>query len=163
MSKSILIANPAVTELAPEPISRDWVLSGTPQGSSRVLAESRDSLLKLVVWECTPGRFEWHYAKDEIVFVLSGEAVIRDQQGERRFAAGDVVYFPAGSSCTWLVKDHIRKVAILRETLWRPFGVAIAAWAKALRLARVAFHRIRTGAPLRNQRGGAAAGKNAAA
>lgn len=134
MSRPILIADPNVT-LDPEPISRDWVLSGTPEGASKVLARSGDSMMALVVWECTAGRFEWHYTRDEVVFVLSGEAFISGDGGkERRFAAGDVVFFPAGSVCTWLVKERIRKVAILRETLWGPLGVAIRVWNRVKRM-----------------------------
>lgn len=129
----ILIANPNIV-LDPEPISRDWVLSGTPEGSSKVLARSGDSLLALVVWECTAGSFEWHYTRDEVVFVVSGEAYITDGGKERRFGAGDVVFFPAGSVCTWRVTERIRKVAILRETLWGPLGVALALWNRVKRM-----------------------------
>jgi hypothetical protein len=27
-----------------------------------------------MAWSCTPGRFEWHYAVDETVHIISGEA-----------------------------------------------------------------------------------------
>jgi len=135
MSKSILIADPTVVKLEPEPISRDWVLSGAPEGSSKVLARSSDWLLTLVVWECTPGRFEWHYKKDEIVFVLSGAVTITTDRGEQRsFGAGDVVFFPAGSMCTWEVTERIRKVAVLRDTLWTPVGMCIAVCSRVMRM-----------------------------
>ncbi|HTS77981.1 MAG TPA: cupin domain-containing protein [Bryobacteraceae bacterium] len=150
MSNSILIADPVTVDLAPEPITREWVLSGKPEGSSRVLARSRDSTLTLVVWECTPGRFEWHYSKDEIVFVLSGEAIIVGAHGdERRFGTGDVVFFPAGSVCTWLVKERIRKVAVLKESLWRPLGMCVSMTARFRGLARAAVQKLRkSAAPL---------------
>ncbi len=41
---------------------------------------------------------------------------------ERRFGAGDVGYFPAGFSCTWRVPQSFKKVAVIRETMWRPLG-----------------------------------------
>jgi uncharacterized protein len=135
MPKSILIADPAATRLEAEPVSRDWILSGAPEGASKVLARSSDWMLTLVVWECTAGRFEWHYKKDEILFVVSGEAIITTAQAkEFRMGPGDVVFFPAGTSCTWLIKDRIRKVAVLRETLWKPVGICITL---ASRLARM--------------------------
>jgi hypothetical protein len=66
--------------------------------------------------------------------VVSGEAIMTNETGEeRRFGAGDIGFFPAGTSCTWLVPDHIRKVAVLKETMWRPLGFGLKVWNKLLR------------------------------
>lgn len=139
MSNSILLADPVAVDLQPEPIPHDWILSGEPEASAKMLARSDDWMSTIVVWECTPGRFNWHYNKDEILVVLSGDATITNDKGEeRRFQAGDVVFFPAGVSCTWVVKNRIRKVAILRETLWRPLGMGLKAWSKVLRMVGLA-------------------------
>jgi uncharacterized cupin superfamily protein len=127
MPDPILFTNPSNIKLEPEPISRDWVRDGSPTGSSRILSKSRDGLTTLVVWECTAGIFEWRYTRDETLVVLSGEASIVESQGRaRRFGPGDVVFFPAGSRCTWIVEDRIRKVAILKEPLWQPLGLFLA-------------------------------------
>lgn len=134
MSNSILIADPRNTDLDPEPVSRDWVLGGTPEGSSKVLAKSRDWLMTVVVWECTPGIFEWHYKKDEVLIVLSGSATISTDGDERRFGPGDVVFFPAGTICTWQVIEPLRKVAVLRESLWTPVGMCIAVCSRVMRM-----------------------------
>lgn len=68
--------------------------------------------------------------------VVSGEAIMIDEKGEeRRLGAGDVGFFPAGTSCTWWVPNHIRKVAVVKESIWRPLGFGLKLWNKFLRAA----------------------------
>ena len=50
-------------------------------------------------------------------------------------AAGDVVFFPAGTSCSFRVDDHFRKVAVLRETMTRHEGYILKVWKKLVRIA----------------------------
>jgi len=136
MSKAIVTATPATVELDPnlEPFPADWVLSGTPVARSKTLARSHDLTSHIVVWECNAGNFHWHYSYDEVIIVVSGEAFLLTGKGERRFGPGDIGFFPAGTSSTWRVPDHIRKVAVLRETMWFPFGLALKGWNKLLRI-----------------------------
>ena len=42
LSESILMATAAAVELEPEQIPRDWILSGSPQASSKTLTRSGD-------------------------------------------------------------------------------------------------------------------------
>ena len=87
-----------------------------------------------MVWECTAGRFNWHYSEDETVVVLSGEVFItEDKAGERRLGQGDVGFFPAGSSCIWRIDDHVRKIAVLRKDMPPLLGFGVRLWNKALR------------------------------
>lgn len=141
-SKFIFQANPAAIDLSavkPEPIPQLWILDGKPESRSANLVRSLDWTSNLVLWECTAGIFEWHYAKDEHIFIISGEAFMTNGSGgERRFGPGDLGFFPAGTSCTWRVPVGVRKVAVLRETMWRPFGFILKAWNKALRLTGMA-------------------------
>jgi uncharacterized protein len=141
MSKSIVIATPATIELEPisVPISPDWVSSGTPVSWSKNLARSHDWTSNIVVWECNAGTFKWHYSQDEVIFVVSGEAfMLNEMGGERRFGPGDLGFFPAGTSATWRVPKGIRKVAVLRETMWRPLGLGLKVWNKLLRMSGLA-------------------------
>jgi hypothetical protein len=95
---------------------------------------SRDWSSTVVVWDCTPGSFRWRYSKDETVHFLSGEAFMMDDRGkEHRFGAGDIAFFPAGTACSWRVTEHIRKVAVVRETMWRPLGFVLKVSKKILR------------------------------
>jgi uncharacterized cupin superfamily protein len=133
--RSIVMATPADVELGPEPIPQEWILSGTPVARSKNLVRSRDWASTVVVWDCTAGSFRWHYSQDETILIISGEAFLLLENGEeRRFGPGEVGFFPAGTTCTWRVAENIRKVAVLRESMWRPLGVCLKAWKKLLRI-----------------------------
>jgi uncharacterized protein len=136
--RSIVIATPATEDLSPEPIPSEWILSGAPVARSKILTRSRDGSSSVVVWDCTAGSFRWHYTQDETVLFLSGEAFLILETGEeRRFGPGDLGFVPAGTTLIWKVADHVRKVAILRETMWRPLGFCLKAMKKLFRV--VAF------------------------
>jgi uncharacterized protein len=138
MSNAVLIVTPDNVELEPGKIPIDWILKGSPSTCSKILTRSHDWLENMVVWECTAGTFHWHYNQDEAVMVLSGEAIMTTEKGEqRRFGAGDFGFFPAGTSCTWCVPDHFRKVAVLKESVGRPFGFSLKVCNKLLRMAGV--------------------------
>jgi uncharacterized protein len=135
MFKSIVIEASASADLEPSSISPDWILAGTPEARYKVLARSHDRTSWVVVWECTAGRFNWHYGEDETVVVISGEVFITNKKGEeRRLGPGDMGFFPAGSSCTWRVNDRVKKVAVLRQNLPSPLGIGVRAWHKLLQI-----------------------------
>ena len=137
MSKSIVLASAAtMVDLEPAPISRDCILSGTPEARSKLLAKSYDGTSYVVVWECSAGRFMWHYIEDETVTITSGEVFITAKKGrECRLSQGDMGFFPAGTSCEWRVNDRVRKVAVLRKSLGRPLGLGVRSWYKVLTIA----------------------------
>jgi uncharacterized cupin superfamily protein len=133
------MATPANVELNPEPIPQEWILSGEPVARGKNLVRSRDWTSTVVVWDCTAGSFRWHYSQDEAILVISGEAFLMLENGtERRFGPGDVGFFPAGTTCTWRVAEYIRKVAVLRESMWQPLGFCLKIWKKFLRVVGLA-------------------------
>ena len=135
MDQSIVIAATNATDLEPAPIVPSWILSGKPEARNKVMAKSKDGTTYIMVWECTPGRFNWHYSEDETVVLVSGEVFIANGNGtERRLDAGDMAFFPAGSSATWRITDRVRKVAVLRHTLPYPLGFGLRAWSKLMRM-----------------------------
>jgi uncharacterized protein len=137
--ESVVIITPAAVELEPEPFPPGWVVSGTPAARCKKVVRSHDRTSHIVVWDCTPGSFKWHYSMDEAIVVISGEAfMINDKGEERRFGAGDLGFFPAGTSCTWRITEHLRKVGVLRESMWRPLGLGVKAWHKILRMVGLA-------------------------
>jgi len=137
MSKTIVLASAAtIADLEPAPISPDWILSGTPEARAKTLAKSRDGTSYIMVWECSAGRFMWHYTDDETVTITFGEVFITNEKGkECRLGQGDMGYFPAGSSCEWRVNDRVRKVAVLRKNIGLPLGLGVRSWYKALTIA----------------------------
>ena len=138
VSQSVVMVNAASVDLTPLTIPPEWVLSGSPQAWNKEVARSHDRISQIVVWECTEGHFKWYYSKDESVIVVSGEAfLVNDNGQELRFGPGDVGFFPAGTTCTWRVPGRFRKVAVIREPMWRSLGFAVKAWNRLLSIAGV--------------------------
>src|ERR1022692_2908530 len=134
-----LIVTAASVELEPAPIPPDWVVSGSPVARCKKMVRSHDRTSHIVVWDCTPGSFKWHYGMDETIVIISGEAFMVNEKGEeRRFGPGDMGFFPAGTSCTWRITEHLRKVGVLRESMGRPLGLCLKAWHKLLRIVGLA-------------------------
>jgi hypothetical protein len=112
-------------QLAPSPINKDWILEGAPAARSAMLSRSGDQTACTIIWDCTAGKFRWFYDFDETVHVLEGSVVIDDGRGPRRLGAGDIVFFPAGSSAVWVVETYVRKLAFCRRILPAPIGTAV--------------------------------------
>jgi uncharacterized cupin superfamily protein len=131
VSGPVVFAVPADVELSPAPIPPDWIIEGTPQARSKRLATSADGTARVMAWSCTAGRFNWHYAVDEAIHIISGEVIVTDDNGKsRRLGPGDMVFFPAGSHSIWHVPNEVRKFAVCRHSMPRPLGLALRAWNK---------------------------------
>jgi hypothetical protein len=62
------------------------------------------------IWSKEVSTFPWTYDQSESCYILDGEAVVTPDGGEPvTISAGDYVVFPAGMSCTWDIKEDIRK------------------------------------------------------
>jgi uncharacterized protein len=62
-------------------------------------------------WECEPSTFDWSYDANETAYVLDGEVTVTCPDGQKvDLGPGDLVRFPQGLSCTWEVKQKIRKI-----------------------------------------------------
>src|SRR5437870_2936382 len=134
MYQSIVSSTLTDVELEPGSIPSGWLLSGQPGTRSKVLGKSRDRLAYIMLWECGAVSYKWHYSKDEAYIVLSGEGFMTDEKGvERRVGPGDVAFFPARTNATWSHPDHFRKLAVLKEPIWRPLGFGFKVWNKLLR------------------------------
>jgi len=130
-----VFAAPAEVELAPDPIPAHWIIEGTPQARAKRLAQSADGTSMIMAWSCTAGRFNWHYAADEMLHVISGEVFVTDENGAvRRLGPGDMTFFPAGSRSTWHVPHDVRKLAMCRHAMPRPFGLLLRACNRAIDL-----------------------------
>jgi len=53
------------------------------------------------VYEIPPGKsaypYHYHLKNEETFYILSGEGILKTPGGERRVAAGELLFFPAGS------------------------------------------------------------------
>jgi hypothetical protein len=87
-------------------------------------------------WQCTRGRFVWHYIVDEIVYIIEGDARIKDLATglSTHITAGTSVLFQRGSSAEWTVDRHIRKIAINHVPLSPKAVLLRSAWRRLKRL-----------------------------
>ena len=102
-------------EFAAAPIPAGQVIDGDPIARSCDLHQSRQAGVSMNLWDCTAGRFYWHYASDELVEILEGEVRVSDPDGTQRvLRPGDTAHFPAGTSFVWEVPEYVKKLAIHR-------------------------------------------------
>ena len=134
---SILLSNTKV-ELKSAPINPAWIVEGMPTARNAELSRSRDGTACTLIWDCTPGKFMWHYDTEETIHILEGSIVLDDGNAPaRRLGSGDVVFFPAGAKVHWTVEEHVRKLAFFRRPLPKPLEVVV----RGLRQARHAVKR----------------------
>jgi uncharacterized protein len=135
--------------LGSAPIHKNWILDGEPIARNSPIFKSRDGTAYTMIWDCTAGSFDWYYDRDETFQVLEGSAVLATRTETREIVPGTVVFLPAGSHARWRVDNYIRKVAFVRQTIPRPFGLALKVWERAARHIEALQHRVKSAARLR--------------
>lgn len=94
-----------VAEPLGEPIS---------QVAVRSFVSERCATSRTGVWECSPGRWRRQIAQAEFCVFLDGDALFEPDDGEpMEIAAGEAVYFPAGSFGVWTIRKAARKAYII--------------------------------------------------
>lgn len=127
-----IICGTTAVELRPAPINPDWVRAGSPVARNALLSSSRDRASCTVVWDCTPGEFEWRYDSDETIHILEGSVVLDDGCAPpRRLGPGDVVLFPQGAVVHWRIETRLRKLAFFHRPLPAPIALVSRAIGKA--------------------------------
>ena len=114
---------PQPDDFEPAPIRPEWVIAGQPQARAVELVRSPDGTCTSAQWECTAGTFHWYFWIEETVHILDGEVLVRDASGRHALLrAGDVAVMPANTWMVWHVERYVRKLAICRFPVPRPFG-----------------------------------------
>ena len=105
------------------PINPAWILEGKPVARMEFLSGSADGMANTYFWDCTAGRFDWHYAFDETLHILEGSVSLKFVDGTtRRLGPGDIVFFPVGATAEWTVDRYVRKLAFCRTALPAPLA-----------------------------------------
>ncbi|CAM0904493.1 unnamed protein product [Alopecurus aequalis] len=62
-------------------------------------------------WGCEQSKFPWTYSAKETCYLLQGKVKVYPdgEEGFVEIAAGDLVVFPKGMSCTWDVAEAVDK------------------------------------------------------
>lgn len=108
-------------EFVDAPIPAAHVLDGNPVARSCDLHSSREGGLSMNLWDCTAGRFRWHYGSDELVEILEGEVRVTEADGQQHvLRPGDTAHFPAGTSFIWEVPEYVKKLAFHRAAMTIP-------------------------------------------
>lgn len=63
------------------------------------------------IWTHPEAVFDYTYDENEHCLFLEGEVVVTSQDGQQsvRIVAGDLITFPKGLSCTWDIKQAVKK------------------------------------------------------
>lgn len=62
------------------------------------------------VWEKEVSTFPWTYDSRETCYFLEGDVIVTPAGGDPvSMGKGDLVTFPAGMSCTWEIRQPVRK------------------------------------------------------
>jgi uncharacterized protein len=128
MSSSLIETAKLTVDLTPQPIEPSWIIEGHPEARSCVLSQSADGLASTIVWECSEGRFNWHYDFDETILILEGSIVLEsDSMTATRYVAGDVIFFRDGAHARWHVEGRVKKLAFCRKTqpVWLGFALRV--------------------------------------
>ena len=126
-SKEPTLARSVATydDFSPKPINPAWIIEGTPEARSRPLSLAEDGTIRAELWDCSAGRFDWHYARDELIHVLEGGAELTSSRGSvTRIGPGDIVYFSPGQSVRWHVPEYVKKVALYTAHVSLPRRIA---------------------------------------
>ena len=114
---------PRPDDFTPAPIRREWVIAGRPQARAVELVGSPDGTCTSAQWDCTAGTFHWYFWVEETIHILDGEVLVRDAEGRYTLLrSGDVAVMPANTWMVWHVERYVRKLAICRYPVPRPFG-----------------------------------------
>jgi uncharacterized protein len=118
---SLIETTRIAVDLHPAPIDPSWVIDGNPQARARQLYKSLDRQVWTVVWECTEGRFNWHYGCDETILILEGSIVLEsDSLPPTRYGVGDSILFRRGAHVRWHVEGYVKKLAVCHRVLPSP-------------------------------------------
>jgi uncharacterized cupin superfamily protein len=135
MSRALIETANLVVNLTPRPIEPSWIIEGNPVAQWSVLSKSADGLASTMVWQCTEGKFNWHYDFDETILILEGSIVLEnDMMNPTRYGPGDVIFFKDGAHARWHVEGHVRKLAFCRTTQPMLLGFALRAINKLKRI-----------------------------
>ena len=69
-----------------------------------------DDIFNWPIWTKEISEFPWTYSSDETCYFLEGDVVVTPDGGDPvEMQKGDLVTFPEGMSCTWKIRQDVKK------------------------------------------------------
>src|SRR5690606_8764956 len=156
MTDSSFALRIADADLAPEPLTPEQIVSGTPEVTGRVVWESADGRRIRGIWQITPGVVTDTEA-DEMFVVISGSATVGVEGGPTlRVGPGDMAVLRERDQTTWTVHETDRKLYALTRPERSRRARRAGRWAPGspARVPRAATRRRRPGVPAGRGGGG---------
>ncbi len=131
MEYPFIVVSKTDVALSPSPIEPSWIHEGNPMASNAILSTSADGTASTIVWQCTEGKFEWHYDVDETIYFLEGSVVIEaDGMPPTRLGPGDVIFFKKGAVARWHIVSPDSQACVLPRTVPGFVGLGIKVFGK---------------------------------
>ncbi len=107
--------HPVTGQLEPDPLDPSQIVSGNPETSDLILAESEDGTEVAGLWRCTPG-VSTDTEVEESFLVITGKATIEFEDGSSiEVGPGDTHRFNGGEKTTWTVEETLLKAFWLQS------------------------------------------------
>jgi uncharacterized protein len=114
--KKIILFDPDSVPVEISSPSADRVLAGMPTFKSQNFYTSETENKFCGIWEAGKGKWAVAYDEWEYCHIISGEAVLTDENGDtRHVCAGDSFVIEPGFSGTWEVPAFIKKLYVINE------------------------------------------------
>lgn len=69
-----------------------------------------DGIFNWPIWTKEMSEFPWTYDSDETCYFLEGDVVVTPDGGDPvEMKKGDLVTFPQGMTCTWKIRQDVKK------------------------------------------------------
>ncbi len=102
-------------QIAPFKVNPDWVKQGQPNFRATEFYRSADGQTTSGLFECDASVFEWHYDKDEAIYILEGSVELEYLGQKFTLSAGQSTFFKAGTVALWRVPEKIKKTWTMYE------------------------------------------------
>lgn len=96
-------------------VADSWVKQGQPNFRATEFYRSADGKTTSGIFECDASVFEWHYDKDEAIYLLEGQVDIEYLGQKFTLTAGQSTFFKAGTVALWRVPGKLRKTWTMYE------------------------------------------------
>lgn len=113
---AIIRIKPNLGDISQAPIAANKVLRGTPVSTTAHQFTNGENNFHCGVWGSDSGKWTLNYTEDEFCFIISGDAIITDSEGNREILTqGDAFVVPAGFSGTWETPTSVQKFYAIYE------------------------------------------------